>query len=492
MSVPSKEDMEAAPDVLLDGSYCTKIEDFFSAASRDLIGRFLTSFIESLVITPTELVYSAKCQKRLNDAGRVMMNAVDKIATLQAKTRNESASQRLKDLNTLISAGMKKIWDDDKEKPIASITPDSFKAFVAGVKASGAERDYIISRTLAEHLSQYKVWKDKIAVLVKFHDQTKGSPENALIEFILSECVKSDAALDQLFGLFETLEERCGDLANLWRGEYKPRPAAHPALATLTGMVAEGNAPNIKAAAEYSLLRTLASKDPIRSAEPEIEIQALFDLFKRLWTGTTLIGGAKCMMSLERRQARHLSKEGVTDLLRERKVLTDRYTFLMQIGAVAIGQTNRATLRTFMDHYFGDKDFVPRVTAGQEPPVPKLQSLTALYRSIRASWLSDGDKATYLPQVEAAQALLLKNSRLFEQVDKKGGSASQKVLTLLDLCRKGSFIDGTNMDSVRAVLQTYLRDPSFMPDYLAGASGEEKERKLTVLTKTLALVGINS
>ena len=123
MSTPSKEDVEAAPEALLDGSYCTSIEDFFSTGSRDLIGRFFTSFIESVVITPTELVFSAKSQKRLNDAGRVMMNAVDKIATLQAKAKSESASQRLRDLNTLISAGMKKIWDDDKEKPIAAITP---------------------------------------------------------------------------------------------------------------------------------------------------------------------------------------------------------------------------------------------------------------------------------------------------------------------------------------------------------------------------------
>ena len=225
-----------------------------------------------------------------------------------------------------------------------------FPAFVAGLTVSGAERDYVIHRTLVEHLSQYKVWKDKVAVLVKLQQQTKGKPEHAFIEFILSECIKSDAALDQLFGLFETLEERCCDLADLWRGEWKPRPAANPAMAAINAMVAEGIAPNIKAAAEYSLLRTLASKTPVRSAEPEVEIQALFDLFKRLWTGSTLIGGAKCMMSLERRQARHLSTESVTDLLRERKVVVDRYALLMQLSAVAIGQSNRATLKTFMDH----------------------------------------------------------------------------------------------------------------------------------------------
>ena len=134
---------------------------------------------------------------------------------------------------------------------------------------------------------------------------------------------------------------------------------------------------------------------------------------------------------------------------------------------------------------------MPRVIAGQEQPVPKLQTLTTLHRAIRSSWLGETDKAIFMGQVETAQGQLLKSSRLFEQVEKKGGSASQKVLTLLDLCRKGTFIDGPAMAAVRTVIEGYLRDPSFLPDYLGGAAGEEKERKLTLLTKTLGMFGIN-
>ncbi|CAA7622209.1 hypothetical protein [Magnetospirillum sp. SS-4] len=490
MAIPTKDDIEAASEVLPDGAYCTKVEDFFSPGSRELIGRFLTNFVESLIITPTELVFSAKYQKRLSDAGRVMMNAVDKVATLQAKAKGESAAKRLKDLNALISAGMKKVWDDDKERPAAAITPDSFMAFAAGVRGSETERDYAINRALAEYLSQFKVWKDKLSALVKLHQASRDKPEQAYIEIIISECMKSDAALDQMFSLYEILEERCNDLMDLWKGEWKPRDATHPAMVEINAMIAGGIAPNVKAAVEYSLLRTLAGKSPLRSAEPEVEIQALFDMFKRMWTGSTLIGGTKAMASLERRQARYLSKESVTDLLRERKVLADRYAFLLQISAVAIGQGNRATLKTFIDHYFGDKDFVPRIVAGQEQPVPKLQTLTAIHRSLRASWLPDGDKAAYMAQVELAQSQLLKTSRLFEQVEKKSGTASQKVLTLLDLCRKGTFIDGPTLDAVRKVLEGYLRDPAFLPDYLGGAAGEEKERKMMLLSKTLASIGI--
>lgn len=490
MAIPTKDDLEAAPEALLEGAYCTRIEDFFSPGSRDLIGRFLTNFTESLVITPTELVFSAKYQKRLSDAGRVMMNAVDKIATLQAKVKGESAAQRLRDLNTLISAGMKKVWDDDKDKPPPAITPESFSSYCAGLKGAPLEKDYAANRALTEFLFSHKVWKDKVAVLVKMLELAKGGDEGRYVEQVLSECLKSDPALDQMLGLCETLEERCNDLADLWKGEWKQRDTAHPAMPSIARMIADGTAPNCKASVEYSLLRTLANKMPLRSAEPEIEISALFDLFKRMWTGNTLIGGAKALVSLERRQARHINKEGVTDLLRERKVVADRYAFLMQLTAVAVGQGNRATLKTFIDHYFGDKDFVPRVVAGQEPPVPKLQTLAGIHRAIKGSWLPDGDKQAFMAQVEAAQTQLLKNARLFEQIDKKGGGPAQKVLTLLDLCRKGTFIDGTNMDAVRQMLNTYLRDGGFLTDYLGTASGEERERKMLLLSKTLASIGI--
>lgn len=491
MALPTRDDPEAGPEALLEGAYCTKLEDFFSPGSRDLIGRFLTNFTESLVITPTELVFSAKYQKRLSDAGRPMMNAVDKVATLQAKTKGESAAQRLRDLNALISAGMKKVWDDDKDKPPPAITPENFSSYCAGLKGSPAEKDYAANRALTEFLFAHKVWKDKVAILLKMFTLTKGKDENRYIEQILSECLKSDTALDQMLGLCETLEERCNDLAELWKGEWKQRDTAHPDMETFATIIFDGSAPNCKASVEYSLLRTLANKMPLRSAEPEVEISALFDLFKRMWTGTTLIGGAKALVSLERRQARHLNKEGVTDLLRERKVVADRYAFLMQLSTVAVGQGNRATLKTFIDHYFGDKDFVPRVVAGQEPPVPKLQTLAGIHRAIKASWLPDGDKAAFAAQVELAQAQLLKNSRLFEQIDKKGGGPAQKVLTLLDLCRKGTFIEGSNMDAVRQLLNNYLRDGGFLTDYLGTASGEERDRKMLLLTKTLASIGIS-
>jgi hypothetical protein len=490
MAVPSIRESGAAPDVLLDSSYCTTVDDFFTMGARDLIGRFLSNFLDGLVITPTELVHSAKYQKRLHDTGRVLLNAIDKVATLQARHQGVGAAGRMKELNALISAASRKVWDDDKERPPLGLTADTFCDTVAGLKVAGKDRDYLVNRAVVEYLSQFKVWKDKIAVLVRMVRLSHGRDENRYVEFLLGECLKSAPALDQMFGMPERLETRCNDLVDLWRGEWQPRDIAAEVVKDINDLVAEGKCASIKAGIEYSLLRTLAGKMPLRSAEPDAEIVALFEMFKRMWTGTTLIGGSRALALLEKRQARHINNESVTDLLRERKVLADRVAYLFVLTGMAIGQSNRATLKTFIDHYFGDRDFVPRVIAGQDAPVPKMQVFTSLHRNVRSSWLSDDDKANYMALVETAQSELLKRSRLFEQVDKTGGSPAQKVLTLLDMCRKGTFIEGRALDGARQAIERYLRAAGFLNDYLGQAADEERERKVMLLVKTLAAFGI--
>ncbi|MGE5545346.1 MAG: hypothetical protein ACM33T_00495 [Solirubrobacterales bacterium] len=489
MATVTKVDTDVASDIRLADSHCMRTEDFFSVAARDLVGRYLTNFLDGLVITPTELVHSAKYQKRLHDAGRTLINAVDKIGTIQARAKGENAVQRVKELDALVSAASRKVWDDEKERPVPNVTPETFLE-VAGKVKPGPERDYTVNRILVDHLFQYKVWKEKVSVLVRIARLAQGTEDARLVEVPLAECLKSDAALDQLLGMPERLETRCNDLVDLWNGTWTPRDTAADVVADINAMVAEGNFPMLKAALEYSLLRALNGKMPLRSAEPEPEIQAVFDLFRRMWVGNSLIGGPKALAMLEKRQVRNINTEMVTDLLRERKVLADRVAFLMTLSTLAIGQSCRTTLKTFIDHYFGDQDFIPRVIGGQDAPVPKLQTLTQIHRAIRASWLSDDEKGTYAARVEAAQAELMKRSRLFEQVDRKGGGPAQKVLTLLDMCRKNTFIEGSNLETVKKAVAGYLRDPSFGTDYLGTAQGEERERKVSLLSKTLATIGI--
>jgi len=490
MNNPVKDDGELSSGDAAEKAFCGTVEEFSSPAAREMMGRYIGSFLDQLIITPAELVHSGKYLKRLSDSGRVLMNAVDRAGTLQAKIRNLSAAVRVKELHALVSAGVRRAWDEDREKPVPSVTAATFFKVVEGVRLSGAERDRQIGRILTEVLFQQKTWRDKVNTLVGLLQSAGGTPMFDFIEPWLAEALRSEPALDQLLGFPERLEERCGDLNDLWRGAFVMRDTAAPVLADINRLIGEGRAPTCKASFEYVLLRTLANKEPLRSAEPEIEIQAIFDMFRRLWNGGEICGGTRTPATLERRQNRLITSEGVTDLLRERKVVADRLAYLMTLANTAIGPSNRGTIRTFLDHYFGDQDFVPRTIGGQDPPVPKMQTLTGIHRALKASWLPEADKTQAMARVETAQLELLRRSRLFEQVDKKSGGPAQKVLTLVDLTRKGTFIDGEAMAQLRPILHVYLRDPMFLVEYTAGASGEDRARKIAPLSKTLASFGV--
>jgi hypothetical protein len=489
MSRSSKDEIDSIAEGVIEQSYCTKVDDLFTPATCDLIGRYLGNFLNQLVITPTELVHSAKYQKRLHDAGRTLMNAVDKVGTFQARHKSENVTTRIRDLHDLVSDASRKVWDDERERPIPAVKPETFADAIDQLPAG--ERSYLGNRILTEHLSQHKVWKDKIEALLRILSLCDGRAAYALVEFQLGETVRREPALDHLLGMTEYQETRCNELVDLWKGVW-PENDNRTMAKEIAALIAADKAPTAKAAFESTLLRTLSGKMPLRSNEPRAELQSVFNLAKRMWVDQLQapIGGTKTLTLLEKRQSRHLNAEGVTDILREQRVLADRLLALTELAGMAIGQASRGVIKTFVDHYFGNRDLIPRLLSGQEQPVPKLQTLTQIHRALKASWLAEEDKARAMTQIESAQADLVKRSRLFEQIEKKAETPAQKALTLIDLCRKATFIEGPTLDNVRLQAQAYMRDPQFLPGYLAGAEGEERERKLSLLTRTLATLGI--
>ncbi len=488
MSTPTKEDLDSIADGVIEQSYCATVDDLFKPASCDIIGRYLGNFLNQLVITPTELVHSAKYQKRLHDAGRTMLNVVDKVGTFQARVKGESPTTRIRDLHTLVSDASRKVWDDDRDHPAPAIKPETFADAID--KLAPTERSYLGYRMLAEYLSQFKVWKEKIETLLKILTLCEGRAAYDMVEFQLGETFRREPALDQLLGMPEYQETRCNQLIDLWKGCWNGEDDPSPTVSQVAALIAANKAPTVKAAIESTLLRMLSGKAPLRSATPRLELQAVFNMARRIFVDQVPIGGVKTLALLEKRQTRHLNAEGITDILREERVLVDRLLALTELAGLAVGQSSRAILQTFFDHYFGDRDLVPRLISGQEQPVPKLQTLTQIHRALKGSWLADDDKARAMTAIETAQAELLKRSRLFEQIEKKGEGPSQKALTLIELCRKGTFIEGANLDSVRLMAQNYMRDPQFLPDYIGTAEGDERQRKMALLTRTLATLGI--
>ncbi len=473
-------------------AYCTRVEDFYAPNARDMVGKILAGFLNQSVLTPGELLYSYKALKRLNYSGRPLNSAVDRVGTRQAKARGGNPVARVRELGALVTTAVQQAFEKDRANPLPTITVETFLTVIKGIVGTPEHCAEEINRVIAEHLSAFRTWSDKVREILCFIESLEGSEaEQQRFKILLMEALRNESAWSQLLGFAETLEERCSDYIELWQGIWKHREGTSEDLIKICSMIADGKGEEFKGSIEYMLMQALVDKDPLRSPEPEIEVQAQFDLFRRMWINGRLLGGAKALSLLERRQSRIINNEGVTDLLYERRVLVERLAFLIVLAGQCIGRAPRAIMKTFFHSYFGSDDFVAKLLLGQEPHLGKMQTLTTIHRGLKSCWLEEAEKIDYMAKVEAAQLEIMKRSQILGQIEKRSSGPAQKVISLLDLYRKGTFIDGTPLSVVKQMLNMALAQPQFATEYLGAAQGEDRAKRAMALGRMLGMLGIN-
>jgi hypothetical protein len=289
----------------------------------------------------------------------------------------------------------------------------------------------------------------------------------------------------------DRLEDRMNDLIDLWKGQWQPRGDENPLVTALSQAIGAGLIPAARPAIEVAMLRNLAGKEPIDNGEADGELQALAKVVRRARFENTIIGGAKVIALIEKRMARFINNEALTDIMREPRPWAEKCMALVNLSTLAVGPGVRQTLLNFIDHYFGNEDFAKRLLAGNESPFYRLQGMANLHRAIRAAPLPEQSKWKYMDAIESAHAGYMVSTKPFELVDRQAKNSAQKTIMLIDLCRKGTFIDGRTMELAKQAIQTALAQPDFKVNYLAGATGAEADKKLDILTKTLAALGIS-
>src|SRR5579872_2975473 len=78
---------------------CKKVGDFYLPAARALIGSLCRNFLDQMALTPTELLFSSRNHTRLEGAGNLLREVVERAGGMQARASGESSHNRIRDLN---------------------------------------------------------------------------------------------------------------------------------------------------------------------------------------------------------------------------------------------------------------------------------------------------------------------------------------------------------------------------------------------------------
>jgi hypothetical protein len=475
---------------------CKTIGDFYLPGARALIGSLCRSFLDQMALTPTELLYSSRNHTRLEGAGNLLREVVERAGSMQARAAGQPSAGRVKDLQALIDQLRAATHKLETEEPGVPLKAGGFRQAVAAIGA-GTPPNAVpakVARMLTDYLASARTWSEKLERMLGIGHEALGAPEFSFVDTMLAEMIVSGAAQDSLFSRRINLENKIEDLIELYKAAYPTRrkePATQLA-GDFNTLLKSGAMPETKAAIETAIVQQIAGPGPMSSPELMNELKSTYGLLQRLRVGDKVIGGRRALEFIDKRMGRLLNEETIADYIRGGGTHADRLISLLEIYAVTFGPNNKKTVEGLIQRYFADESLERRLLTGEGSNQHKLKLLTSLHRAVMAAPLGTQDKQGCAVKVARMQANFLNQSKFFAQLDKQNLSSGRKCAQLVQLCAEGHFIPGDNLEKAKTLVRHYLARPDFKDKYLEGITAAKRQELIDTLKKQLGALGIPS
>lgn len=458
---------------------CREPNDLFAANAKRIIGRLCREFLDKAILTPTELLHAPDKQQQYLNRGTDYQAAVQKAAMAQAQAARQNVAQRVRELYNVVDGAVRDTAERLKAKPPVVIEPAGFAAFVAAArKAELTEaHDLFVNAALTLHLALAKTWTEKIDLLRALADGTADAAVvRPLIDEVLSEIVESKAALRELFGPSETMGRFLEALIDML---VAPQPATMeiPEAQRLRDMLSRHALPETRAALLRQLRRSLEAKTPLASGAPPADLNAHLRLLDVLIKAGDAAGGENTIDLFGQRLPRVLSVDTLSAALRAMPRVDDKLVRALEIHRRLATSPGRLQVRQYVDYLFENERLVQTISKEPEAVSHKLQRITKLHDALVTSGLSGTALTKHAEPLVNLQADVIRESHLFEKIEREKPTPAARALVLLDLCAEGAFIQGTNLRVAHAQIRRHMQDESFASSLLAGAEDKQTQTK---------------
>ena len=497
---PQQQDDQEA--TLAKAAYCTDVSHFYTPHARDLIGRLLRTFLDNLKLTPTEILYSLTCQRKLMTSGNVLEAAVQRAALAQVKDTEVRATQRIKELHGLVEYVTKRVRGEGRGYALDEITRDDAIKQIRQLLPTpdSAAKDFRVYSLASKWLEECPSWVEKYKRLLTMFEaiakEGKNAPHNlAFGDVLLGEMLRSKAGLDTIIGDFDNLEQRLIDIAGLYRGEIIRRDAVPDGALSdrVAKLYSSLKLPSSRAGLAYHVYSALSGRTSIVARDVVLELSAIARLVGALRHESGFIGGIKTFDLIERRIMRTLSVENLGEKLRQLPEKVDQVRTLVVVHDVLIGQQNKRLVRNYLEYVMEDRQFPIKLFSGHADDQGDLvKRPAALHKLFSESGLSDMQREKYIKLCQDLQNAYIAKENFFGRIDREIKDSAMKALYLMRLCGESAFIPGEHLDAARKLVGHYIMQPDFLPSYLVDAeTNEDRRRKVDNLKRFLLAAGID-
>ncbi|MEI6559174.1 MAG: serine/threonine-protein kinase [Rhodospirillaceae bacterium] len=297
---------------------CQTVADYFSLRSRTAIAQLLAAQLDSLVLTPSELLHNHKALKALLAQHPLVEVAVGRVVALQGRRSGESIQGRREAIQNTIAAALEqavlaeRTLDSVAHKgpPFAVLQRDQ------GMRpGESREQDYLLLSAVCRELTAMRNWGLKLSFLVSLAGDDVSGRVAALVDGTIADLIAAGRVLNQLCGKPADAGVELRRLCDLALVEVqRPGDGGRTPLAGLNRLLRAGRLPETRTVILDRLRRLLRGGQPLGAGLREEEIRTFQEALTALVGPAGVAGGGAMAEALVLRYARRLDESSNTGL----------------------------------------------------------------------------------------------------------------------------------------------------------------------------------
>jgi hypothetical protein len=471
VAVTTKPEINLVP--VADAPICNELADAYALPARLTIGRLFRKYLDEALITPTELLHNPREMKRLGDKGRLLMSAVDTVATLQAPGGGEEAKAR-RDL-------LHKGWDQlfaraRRATPEKPPKLSSFKELLAAAEKGPEDRDFQCLVLMTLQLLDLRGWLPKLERILSWLAEDGAMEMISLFDGLAADLLMPTQAIQDLLGYQPNLGHALCQLCDLAEGRAEPAKFSSESFVVLNRLFAEGKLQQAQEALLTRVTRELRSTNLLSRNEPDREYEMFVQVVNRLVGYRGVVGGAAMADSILQRCIRQQNMGGVAGALyaidEVLQVLGDgcRSTlFLLSLAATPREDPEYGPAFTKrLSDLARTRDHIDRWVPLRLPPRERMAAVTACNLAVcKSTLLSDAVKTQLASRTDTILASYLEEGKVIEKIDNPEDPLAFRALRLVKFCASGVLISGKSLAMAHQRVLDHLRQPQFEEKFLA-------------------------
>jgi hypothetical protein len=491
-------DSKLLPAPIEDAPYCKKLQDYYRSESRNTIGRLCRKYLEKVILTPTELIHSAKALKRVQDVDSLFPPAIDRVATLQARTTQEDPRDRRDALYKAVTQMTERARKIEETANLPSLRND-FAKMIADIERLAPPNDgeYYALVVLSRDLIRYDTWLAKLKRLAALTAPELPDQTLALLDGVYADLFGVPSALQEILGEQRSLADALISIADLCEGKLiNANPDLAEPMALINRLMAEGRLPETRKSLLDRLQRQLGGGQKLARNDPGQEGEALRKVCERLVRPMGLLGGPATAAALTRRAVLFQEAGGRTGLRKGVEslvaTLSDGLLCILYLRDLS-GSDLAADVGEIVETCLWRElkvDSIDRLSPPKFSPTDRMRRVTRLYDELRQGGSLPGElRRSLLDHLDRLLIGYIEAKGIIEKLDDPLAHLRDRAIRLLEFSAAGVFPTGSEAHRIaRDRIVALLRQPNFERHFIEGlpqpGEAENKLRQLHgLLTK---------